>query len=220
MGSEKFWLTRPYDRVSLFAEKLLFVLLWAFLPMLLHDVFLIRHFGFSLSSALGLLLWKSAQFGFFLLVAATVAVLSASFARAVLLAIVAIIITALTFYIVMQNSGDPPVGSWTATLRDPGGACLSCRRRPVRDCFSVPFSDYIRCRSDRSRRHTRLRPLLALLAGIVDRLLVAKERVTTAPIHANCSRPRRQGPRAAARGSGLCNPGTDRVLSFSGFRAV
>ena len=116
VGSDKFWLTRPYDRVSLFLEKLLFVVLWAFLPMLLHDVFLIRHFGFSLSSAFGLLLWKNARFVFFLLLAATLAVLSATFARAVLLTVVAIIIAQFTFYIVMQNLGYSPVGSWTATF--------------------------------------------------------------------------------------------------------
>jgi ABC-type transport system involved in multi-copper enzyme maturation permease subunit len=76
VGSDKFWLTRPYNRRSLALEKFLFVVLWAILPMLLHDVVLIRHFGFSLSSAFGLLLWKYVQFGFFLLAAATLAVLS------------------------------------------------------------------------------------------------------------------------------------------------
>jgi hypothetical protein len=81
--------------------------------MLLHDVILIRHFDFSLSSAFGLLLWKNAQFGFFLLVAATLAVLSASFARAVLLAIVAVLIALLTFYIVLQKAGGPTIGSPT-----------------------------------------------------------------------------------------------------------
>src|ERR1019366_5077039 len=47
VGSDKFWLTRPYDRRSLFLEKLMFVLVWAVLPMLLHDDILIRYFGFS-----------------------------------------------------------------------------------------------------------------------------------------------------------------------------
>ena len=64
VGSYKFWLTRPYDRVSLFLKKLLFVVLWAFLPMLLHDIFLIRYFGFSLSSALALLRWSSLHLSF------------------------------------------------------------------------------------------------------------------------------------------------------------
>jgi hypothetical protein len=113
VGSDKFWLTRPYDRVSLFVEKFLFVVLWAFVPMLLHDVFLIRHFGFSLSSAFGLLLGKSAQFGFFLLVAATVAVLSTSFARAVLIGIVALLGAALIFSAVSQSGEGSTVGSWT-----------------------------------------------------------------------------------------------------------
>ncbi len=93
VGSDKFWLTRPYSRRSLFLEKLLFVAVWAVLPMLLHDVILIRHFGFPLSSAFGLLVWKSAQFCFFLMFAAALAVLSASFGGALLTALGAIVIT-------------------------------------------------------------------------------------------------------------------------------
>lgn len=105
VGSDKFWLSRPYNRRSLVLEKLLFVLVWAVLPMLLHDVILIRYFGFSLSSAVGLLLWKTAQFGVFLLIAAALAVLSASFARAVAFGIGIVVLTLLTFSIVMQSSG-------------------------------------------------------------------------------------------------------------------
>jgi len=105
VGSDKFWLTRPYSRRSLFLEKLLFILVWAVLPMLLHDVVLIRHFGFPLTSAFGLLLWKSAQFGLFLLFAAALAVLSASFGRAIVLGFVAILIALLTFLVVFENPG-------------------------------------------------------------------------------------------------------------------
>src|SRR6516162_11764533 len=32
VGSDEFWLTRPYSRRSLALEKLLFVVLWVFLP--------------------------------------------------------------------------------------------------------------------------------------------------------------------------------------------
>ncbi len=115
VGSDKFWLTRPYSRRSLFLEKLLFVLLWAVVPMLLHDVVLIRHFGFAVSSAFGLLVWKSAQFCFFLLVAAALAVLSASFGRALLFGIVATSLTLLTFYVIMQNTEDRFMGAGIAT---------------------------------------------------------------------------------------------------------
>ena len=115
VGSDKFWLTRPYSRLSLFLEKLSFILLWAVVPMLLHDVVLIRHFGFSLSSAFGLLVWKSAQFDVLLLFAAALAVLSESFGRALLLGIGAILITLLSLYVVMQNGGDRFVGTESAT---------------------------------------------------------------------------------------------------------
>src|ERR1019366_10127381 len=115
VGSDKFWLTRPYDRRSLFLEKLMFVLVWAVLPMLLHDVILIRYFGFSLPSAFGLLFWKTAQFGLFLLVAAALAVLSASFGRAVVLGIAAVLVAFLAFFVVMQHAGGPVIGETTAT---------------------------------------------------------------------------------------------------------
>jgi len=105
VGSDHFWLTRPYSRRRLFLEKLLFVLVWAVLPMLLHDVVLVRYFGFSLSSAFGLLLWKSAQLVFFLVVAAALAVLSASVGRAVVLGFAAVLLTLFTLYAVLQNSG-------------------------------------------------------------------------------------------------------------------
>ena len=111
VGSDKFWLTRPYSRRSLFLEKLLFIVLWAVLPMLLHDVILIRHFGFPLSSAFGLLVWKSAQFCFFLLFAAAFAVLSASFGGAVLRAIGAIVVILMAFLVVFQDSEDRFMGS-------------------------------------------------------------------------------------------------------------
>jgi hypothetical protein len=114
VGSDKFWLTRPYSRRSLLLEKFLFVMLWVVLPMLLHDVILIRHFGFSLSSASGLLLWKNAQFGFFLLVAAALAVMTASFTRAVLVGIGGVFVTGLITLIVSQDAG-AYVGTWSAT---------------------------------------------------------------------------------------------------------
>ena len=114
VGSDKFWITRPYNRRSLALEKLLFVLLWAFLQMLLHDVIIIRHFGFSLFSASGLLLWKSSQFAFFLLFAAALAVLTASFARAVMGAIAALFAAVLVSFLV-QNVGDPSMVQTTAT---------------------------------------------------------------------------------------------------------
>jgi len=114
VGSDQFWLTRPYSRRSLCLEKLLFVLVWAVLPMLLHDVVLVRYFGFSLSSAFGLLLWKTAQLAFFLVVAAALAVLSASFGRAVILGFAAVLLTLFTLYVVLQNSGGALAGASSA----------------------------------------------------------------------------------------------------------
>jgi hypothetical protein len=107
VGTDQFWLTRPYSRRSLALEKSLFVLLFAFLPMLAHDVWLVRHFAFSLSAASGPLFWKEAQFTFFLLVAGAFAVLSSGLARAVLVAIAAIFCAIFIFLFVLQNGGPP-----------------------------------------------------------------------------------------------------------------
>ncbi len=115
VGSDQYWLTRPFSRRSLSLEKLMFVLVWAVLPMLLHDAVLIRFFGFSLSSAFGLLFWKTTQFGLFLLVAAALAVLSASFGRAVVLGIVAVFLALSTFFVVWQNAGGAPTAEPTGT---------------------------------------------------------------------------------------------------------
>ena len=108
VGSDQFWLTRPYHIGSLVLEKLLFVFVWAILPMFLHDVLLIRYFHLSLFSAASLLLWKHAQFALFLLIAAALAALSANFARFLLLAIGSIVMLLLAFYIVMQGGRETP----------------------------------------------------------------------------------------------------------------
>ena len=114
VGSDQFWLTRPYKRGSLVFEKLLFVIVWAVLPMLVHDVVLVRHFDFSLPSAFGLLIWKETQFGLFLLVAAALAALSSGFGRTVLLAIGSLLVLVLAFYVVLQHSGEMNLTSSSA----------------------------------------------------------------------------------------------------------
>jgi len=81
VGTEQFWLTRPYDRVCLILEKILFLALFASVPLLLHDIAILSYLRFSLSGAFNLLLWKQAQLWVFLLVAATIATLTRTLAQ-------------------------------------------------------------------------------------------------------------------------------------------
>lgn len=98
VGTEQFWLTRPYSRTQLLLEKLLFVTVWVLLPMLLHDLFLIHHYGYAISSAISLLLWKQAELAALLLVILALATVTSNFARFFLWAIVVLIATAFAVF--------------------------------------------------------------------------------------------------------------------------
>jgi hypothetical protein len=73
------------------------------------------------------------------LVTATVAVLSASFARAVLVAIAALLSAVLIFLVALQNSGGPPSADFSATLTILGALRARLCRRRVRHSLSVTF---------------------------------------------------------------------------------
>ena len=216
VGSDKFWLTRPYSRRSLFLEKLLFIVLWAVLPMLLHDVILIRHFGFPLSSAFGLLVWKSAQFCFFLLFAAAFAVLSASFGGAVLRAIGAIVVILMAFLVVFQDSEDRFMGVRNRILRTTGVARRRRRGRSVCRRVPVPFSHHSCRRTPRSDCNPGLHFACTVLAPVTDRLLIAEKHVNAATARADPPRREPERPAAASPGSRRCRAIAHRLLSFSG----
>lgn len=99
VGTEQFWLTRPYDRVTLVIEKLVFVALFASLPLLLHDIAVLLYLHLPLRAAGSLLLWKQAQLGVFLLVAATLAALTRTLAQFALAAIGTMVLALVLLYL-------------------------------------------------------------------------------------------------------------------------
>lgn len=52
VGDRQFWITKPYDRVSLAISKLLFVLVCVILPFALMETYLIVHAGLGVEAAL------------------------------------------------------------------------------------------------------------------------------------------------------------------------
>jgi hypothetical protein len=56
-GEQHFWLTRPYNRRSLLAAKVLFIVIFVNLPLLVVDIVIVRAFGFAASHQLAGLLW-------------------------------------------------------------------------------------------------------------------------------------------------------------------
>ena len=61
-GDRQFWLTRPYDRRSLWAAKALFVLAFVSLPLLVAQAAIIASDGFPVASNLSGLLWEQVLF--------------------------------------------------------------------------------------------------------------------------------------------------------------
>ena len=61
-GDRQFWLTRPYDRRSLWGAKTLFVLTFVSLPLLVAQAAIIAGDGFPIASNLSGLLWEQALF--------------------------------------------------------------------------------------------------------------------------------------------------------------
>lgn len=107
VGTEQFWLTRPYDRVSLVIEKLVFLALFASLPLLLHDIAILLYLHLPLPAAGSLLLWKQAQFCVFLLIAATLAALTRTLAQFALASIGAVVLGLLLLYVSTASGQNP-----------------------------------------------------------------------------------------------------------------
>lgn len=97
VGSDAFWLTRPYSRGSLVGAKAMAVGLFVILPLLLHDLFVVQRFGLSGSSAVAVILGKDIELALLLACVAAVAVLTATFARFTGLALAVLAIYVLLF---------------------------------------------------------------------------------------------------------------------------
>jgi hypothetical protein len=95
-GYRQFWITRPYERKSLFGAKVLFILSFVNLPLLIADAVILLAAGFSVAHHLGGLLWAQVSITVaFVLPAAAFAVMTSGLAElviATLLIVVGILI--------------------------------------------------------------------------------------------------------------------------------
>ncbi len=100
VGNQQFWLTRPYEWKKLLAAKLLFLLVFLYLPLLIGQCWLLSVAGFSpLSYVPGLIINLCLVSGFLVLPLTAIAAITSNFARmtlvllGVLLSIVALLAT-------------------------------------------------------------------------------------------------------------------------------
>ncbi|HEY0758486.1 MAG TPA: hypothetical protein VGD59_04435 [Acidisarcina sp.] len=85
VGDKQFWITRPYRWPELLAAKLLFVVVFLFLPFLLVQAYLLHHAGFDLRTAQRDLLLNNLYIAaLFFLPFLVLAAISSSFAKVVL----------------------------------------------------------------------------------------------------------------------------------------
>ncbi|HEX4810704.1 MAG TPA: hypothetical protein VH325_17340 [Bryobacteraceae bacterium] len=106
VGSNAFWLTRPYSRKALVVEKVLFIAVFAFLPMLVHDLIATGWFGVGGSALLFIL--KDLELAGLLICAAAFAVLTAGFGRFTLL----VLVSAVAFGLLVLTTNMPDARNW------------------------------------------------------------------------------------------------------------
>ena len=80
-GSSAFWLTRPYSRVALVTEKVVFVSLCGLAPLVIHYTFAVAWFGFASAAAVPVIAFETCEFAAVLACVAAMAVLTHNFAR-------------------------------------------------------------------------------------------------------------------------------------------
>ncbi len=95
VGTNQFWLTRPYSRRSLVCAKAAFFFAFLFLPLLAHHLFLISHFHFPISAAMPALLLTFGQLVALLVLFVTIAALTSTLPRFVLASILSVALTSI-----------------------------------------------------------------------------------------------------------------------------
>ena len=119
VGANAFWLTRPYSRRVLLMEKVVFLLLFAFVPMLIHDWFVVGWYKLPTSGLPSLVALKHLELAGFLICTAAFAVLTFTFGRFTLFTlgvVVAFSLLALALSPHNQHVGGPlsNVSNWLA----------------------------------------------------------------------------------------------------------
>jgi hypothetical protein len=108
VGSNTFWLTRPYWRTALVTEKASFVALAALIPMIVHDFIAVGWFGMSTFGAAPVIAMEDLELAGILVCAAAVAVLTPGFVRFTLL----VLGCAVAFSLIVMTTYNSDGGSW------------------------------------------------------------------------------------------------------------
>ncbi len=108
VGTNQFWLTRPYSRLSLVTAKGAFFVAFLFLPLLAHHLFLILHFHFPISAAIPSLLLTFGQLVSLLVLFVSIATLTSTLPRFVLASILSVALTSIALVYISGAS----MGTW------------------------------------------------------------------------------------------------------------
>lgn len=107
-GYRQFWITRPYERKSLFGAKVLFILSFVNLPLLIADAAILLAAGFSFAHHLGGLLWAQVLITVaFVLPAAAFAVMTSGLAELVIATLLIVVGILLWLSGLLLRGGSP-----------------------------------------------------------------------------------------------------------------
>jgi hypothetical protein len=108
VGSDAFWLTRPYWRTALLTEKALFVAFVALIPMIVHDFIAVRWFGMASLGAAPVIVVEGLELAGLLVCGAAFAVLTPGFARFTLL----VLGCTVAFVVAVMATNNSGAGNW------------------------------------------------------------------------------------------------------------
>ena len=112
VGDRQFWTSRPYHWLSLLASKLLYLLLFLYLPFLLMQIYLLKHAGLYPTTAIPELLHNLLLLTVIIVIPiAALSAVTSSFVKTLLsfiAAIIYLIILSITIYFIVARRMPPP----------------------------------------------------------------------------------------------------------------
>jgi hypothetical protein len=112
VGDRQFWTSRPYHWLSLIASKILYLLLFLYLPFLLMQIYLLKHAGLYPTTAIPELLHNLMLLTVIIVIPiAAISAVTSSFVKTLLsfiAAIIYLIILSITIYFIVVHRMPPP----------------------------------------------------------------------------------------------------------------
>lgn len=112
VGDRQFWTSRPYHWLSLLASKVLYLLLFLYLPFLLMQIYLLKHAGLYPTTAIPELLHNLLLLTVIIVIPiAAISAVTSSFVKTLLsfiAAIIYLIILAVSIYFIVVHRMPPP----------------------------------------------------------------------------------------------------------------